>query len=94
MSHDIAPDVIKFDTEGHELPGLMGSERVLDRYHPCIILEVGHADATECSPARFLLERGYIPYGILADHLAQVSLDTIRLAPPGSNFLFLFPAGG
>jgi FkbM family methyltransferase len=52
-----APDVIKIDVEGHEAPVLEGATRILDRFGPAIVLEVGEEQRAGCD--RILLGHGY-----------------------------------
>lgn len=63
-SFEKAPDLIKIDTEGHELFVLMGAIETIRRYKPVIIVEQkpGHAKRfglgdTDCLP--WLYKRGY-----------------------------------
>ena len=57
-------DIIKIDIEGGELPALRGARKLLDRFHPWIIIEVklenksSHAEAEE-SVLSYLSEFGY-----------------------------------
>jgi FkbM family methyltransferase len=52
-----APDVIKIDVEGHEAPVLEGATRILDRFGPAVLLEVGEENRAGCD--KILLRHGY-----------------------------------
>ena len=60
-----APDFLKIDTEGAEIPVLEGMTETLDRYHPTIVLEMGDhvCSSTGNGLSRrnvdFLLDHGY-----------------------------------
>lgn len=60
-----APDFLKIDTEGAEIPVLEGMTETLDRHHPTIVLEMGDhvCSSTGNGLSRrnvdFLLEHGY-----------------------------------
>lgn len=46
-ANEIIPDLLKLDVENHELKVLQGARRILKKYHPKIILEVGDAGRTK-----------------------------------------------
>jgi FkbM family methyltransferase len=59
-----APDVVKIDIEGMELPALRGMSRTLDRYHPDLYLEmhgatIEHKDRNVRAIVQFVTEHGY-----------------------------------
>lgn len=59
-----APDFVKIDIEGMELPALRGMRHTLSRYHPALYLEMHGATARDkernvLEIAEFLREQGY-----------------------------------
>lgn len=58
--------LIKVDVEGNELSVLKGAERILERDHPLLYVEVGNDEERSQEVHRFLAKFGYKPFGTYA----------------------------
>jgi len=84
-------DFIKADIEGGELRMLEGARNSLDRFHPCLLLELtdahlARADDTLAEAFAFLGARGYRPFVLGQDG------SFASVAGPREGDLWFFPA--
>jgi FkbM family methyltransferase len=85
-----APDFVKIDIEGMELPALKGMAGTLERYQPDLYLEmhgatVEHKDANVRGIVAFLGSLGY-PHVLHVESGARVSLENATQAREGHLF--------
>jgi FkbM family methyltransferase len=50
---------VKIDVEGHEYQALLGMKKLLERYHPVIMIEIHDSSLTKNETIIFLIELGY-----------------------------------
>ena len=55
--YNLEPKILKIDTEGSELKVLQGSEKMIDKHNPLIIVEFNHNNYKKIY--EFLIKKGY-----------------------------------
>lgn len=84
--------IIKIDVEGHELPVLKGGRKVIEKWHPPVMLELSSSADARNAAWQYFEELDFECFGILdRDMMALQSMKSVAqlLSFDGINFLFL-----
>jgi FkbM family methyltransferase len=82
--HELRPDLIKIDVEGHELKALLGASTLLRTVRPVVVAEVGQNKREEV--VEFMKGLGYEPELILEDGATIPFGDKLKQGPENVVF--------